>query len=144
MKPQTEYPLRIYYDASCPLCRAELHSLKTRDEAEALELVDCSGSGFSDPDLQQAGIAVGTAMARIHARDAHGRWFDGVDVFQIAYGAAGMERTARVLGNRRLRPLLDRLYPVVAKHRHWLTRLGLAPVMAWVLRRRDGKSPRQS
>lgn len=136
MKPQAEYPLRIYYDASCPMCRSELHGLKSRDDADALHLVDCSASGFADADLDAAGIPVARAMDRIHARDAQGRWFDGVEVFELAYGAAGMTRTARILGHPRLRPLLDWLYPIIARNRSWLARLGLAPMLSRVLHRK--------
>lgn len=135
MTTQARFPLRIYYDASCPMCRSELHGLKSRDNDDALELVDCSGPGFTDPDLERQGISVDTAMARIQARDAQGRWFDGVEVFELAYGATGLRRTAKVLGHPRLRPLLDRLYPVIARNREWLSRLGLAPVLSKLLHR---------
>ena len=64
------------------------------------------------------------AMRLIHARDADGRWLIGVDVFEAAYRAAGLELIARVWGSRRLRPLLERLYPWVARHRQRLSRLG--------------------
>lgn len=136
MKPHAEYPLRIYYDASCPLCRAEMQGLKTRDHAGALELVDCSGEGFADPDLQQAGIPVARAMERIHARDARGNWFDGVEVFSLAYGAAGMKRTARILANPVLRPVLEWFYPIIARNRKWFTRLGFAPFLTKALHRK--------
>lgn len=141
MRPQAQFPLRIYYDASCPMCRSELHGLKSRDENNALDLVDCSGPGFTDPDLDGQGIPVSTAMNRIHARDAQGRWFDGVEVFELAYGAAGMRRTAKVLGHPRLRPLLDRLYPLIARNRKWLSRLGLAPLLSRVLHRQGRVAP---
>lgn len=135
-KSDAHRPLRVYYDGSCPLCRTEMQGLKARDHAGRLELVDCSSPGFTDADLDAAGISVEHAMQRIHARDAHGRWFDGVRVFELAYGAAGMKRTAKALGNRRLRPLFDRLYPIVARNRRLLTRLGLAGLLGRVLRRR--------
>ncbi|MGY6519463.1 MAG: thiol-disulfide oxidoreductase DCC family protein [Lysobacteraceae bacterium] len=138
MSPDTTWPLTIYYDASCPLCRAELHGLKARDHDDRLRLVDCSAPGFHDPHLAAAGISVDTAMARIQARDADGRWFDGVGVFERAYAGAGLAWVARLLGLRWLRPVLDRAYPVVARNRGWLSKLGLAPVLGWAMRRGRG------
>ena len=40
----SRYPLTIYYDASCPLCAAEMHALRDEDHACRLRLVDCSAS----------------------------------------------------------------------------------------------------
>lgn len=138
MSPDTTWPLTIYYDASCPMCRAELHGLKARDHDGRLRLVDCSAPGFHDPHLAAAGISVDTAMAHIQARDADGRWFDGVGVFERAYAGAGLAWVARLLGLRWLRPVLDRAYPVVARNRGWLSKLGLAPLLGWAMRRGRG------
>jgi predicted DCC family thiol-disulfide oxidoreductase YuxK len=65
-------------------------------------------------------------LARIHARDADGRWLRGVDVFAAVYEAAGLRALTRVFRSRRLRPLWDRLYPWIADHRYALSRLGLS------------------
>ena len=64
-------------------------------------------------------------MARIHARDAAGRWLRGIDVFAAVYRAAGLRRLARLYASRRLRPLFDRLYPWIADNRHYAVGLGL-------------------
>jgi hypothetical protein len=71
-------------------------------------------------------------LERVHARDAAGRWFRGVDVFQVVYEAAGFTWLARLLGSRRLRPLLDRLYPWIAANRYRLSRLGLFRVFDFI------------
>jgi hypothetical protein len=85
-------------------------------------------------------------LERIHARDAAGRWFRGVDVFEVVYDVAGFTRLARLLGSRRLRPLLDRIYPWIAANRYRLSRLGLFRVFA-LIAPADGKelgsSPRR-
>jgi predicted DCC family thiol-disulfide oxidoreductase YuxK len=64
MQP-TDYPLTIYYDASCPLCATEMHALKRNDAAGVLELVDCSAPEF---DVVRVAIALATRAA---ARRAH-------------------------------------------------------------------------
>jgi predicted DCC family thiol-disulfide oxidoreductase YuxK len=130
--PALAYPLTIYYDASCPLCRAELETLKARDGDHLLRLVDCSADAFDDADARVHGVTRDAMMRRIHARDAAGRWLQGLDVFTAVYRAAGLFFLARIYASRRLRPLLDRLYPWIADHRQMLSRLGLPHAFRFV------------
>lgn len=138
------YPLTIYYDASCPLCAAEMHAIRDHDGERRLKLVDCSARDFRDDDVDAEGIAIAELMQRIHARDAAGRWYRGVDVFVLAYRAVHIEAIARLWSNRRLRPFLDRLYGWVASHRAGLSRLRLNRVYGWLVRRAARKADRQS
>jgi len=117
----TAYPVSVYYDASCALCRAEIEAMKSRDAHDRLRLVDCSAADFAAPE----GTTRDALMARIHARDANGAWLRGVDVFAAVYEAAGFRRTARLYRSRALRPLFDRLYPWIADRRRMLSALGL-------------------
>ena len=100
-----------------------MHMLKSRDAEERLILVDCSADDFDESVLAGTPIRRSDLMTLIHARDAHGRWYAGVEVFEIAYRAAGLERLARMWGSRTLRPLLARLYPWIARNRRALSRL---------------------
>jgi len=115
------YPLTLFYDGSCPLCASEMHALRERDRQGRLELVDCSAPDFDDSVLAGVGITRWDLIDRIHARDAHGRWLVGIDVLQAAYAAVGLEPIARVLGERRLRPLLTRIYSWFARNRRRLS-----------------------
>ena len=119
--PVLAYPLTVYYDASCPLCRTEMETLKARDADDLLYLVDCSTGLVAFADVTQDAM-----MARIHARDAAGRWLHGLDVFAAVYRAAGFPALSRLYASPRLRPLLDRGYGWVADHRQLLSRLGLS------------------
>ena len=123
MKP-IRYPLAVFYDASCPMCASEMQALKERDREAKLELVDCSAPDFDETVLAGTGITRADLMARIHARDAHGRWLVALDVFEATYRAAGLERAARLWGARGTRPVLDPLYRWVARRRQLLSRLG--------------------
>jgi len=120
------FPLAVFYDASCPLCRAEMEAIKARDTGNALQLVDCSAPDFDAVECAAEGITPAMMMARIHARDAAGRWLRGVEVFAVVYRAAGLYRMARIYESALLRPLLDRIYPWIADHRCLLSRFGLA------------------
>ena len=137
-------PLTIYYDASCPLCRKEMHALSDHDRHAQLQLVDCSAPGFRDPEVDRAGFQTAELMTLIHARDADGRWFIGVDVFVLAYGAVGIQSMADFWAHPRLRPVWDRLYPWVARHRMGLSRLGFTAAfdafVRWLGRRALARS----
>jgi predicted DCC family thiol-disulfide oxidoreductase YuxK len=123
--PRVRFPLTVFYDASCRLCAGEMESLKRRDAHGRLELVDCSAPDFDEAVLAGLPIRRKDLMARIHARDAHGRWFVGVQVFEIACGAVGRDAMAGIWGNRALRPALERIYPWIARHRQLLSKIGL-------------------
>lgn len=129
------WPLTIFYDAACPLCREEMHALKACDVHERLRLRDASAAGFADRRCDAAGLAVADLMRMIHAVDGAGRWYRGVAVFELAYGAAGLTSIERWFANRTLRPLWDRLYPWIARYRQPLSALRLNRAYgAWVRR----------
>lgn len=119
------YPLSVFYDASCPMCASEMLALKKLDRAARLELLDCSAPDFDESVLSGVGITRADLMARIHARDAHGRWLVALDAIEAAYRAVGLERAAEFWGSRRLRSLLDPLYRRVAQRRQALSRAGM-------------------
>ena len=118
----TTYPITVFYDASCGLCRAEVEAMKSRDAFDRLRLADCSAPDFVAPE----GVTRDALMSRIHARDANGAWLRGLDVFAEVYEAAGFRRIARLYRSRLLRPLLDRIYPWIADHRQALSAVGIA------------------
>lgn len=127
--------LTIWYDASCPLCATEMHALQSCTEAGRLRLLDCSAVDFDEAETAAAGFARADLMRAIVARDAEGSWLRGVDVFEAAYRMAGLENVARIWGNRWLRPIWDRGYPWVARHRMLLSRLHLDAAFGWWIAR---------
>jgi predicted DCC family thiol-disulfide oxidoreductase YuxK len=127
------YPLTVFYDASCPMCAAEMEALKNLN-SQRLELVDCSAADFDETVLAGIGITRMDLMARIHARDAHGRWLVALDAIEAAYRAAGLERAAALYGSHSLRPLLDPLYRWIARRRQILSRLGIDALARHIIR----------
>lgn len=109
MRSQITFPLTIYYDASCPLCRTEMETLKQADDTNQLILVDCSHTAMQLPD--SCPVTREALMNRIHAQDAMGRWITGVDVFAAAYTVTGFTKMGKLWSSRILRPLLSRAYP---------------------------------
>lgn len=124
-------PLTVYYDKSCPLCATEMHALRDLDRQGRIALVDCSAPDFASCD----GMSRDALMTRIHARNPQGLWLVGLDAFEAVYAAAGLKRMARFWGSSRLRPLLERIYPVVARYRQPLSRLGFHHLVGRLLGR---------
>jgi predicted DCC family thiol-disulfide oxidoreductase YuxK len=137
MKTSTKFcvPLKVYYDRSCPLCATEMHALRDLDWRGRLQLVDCSARDFKDGDAATDGVTRKAMMSRIHARDPEGKWLVGLDAFEAVYAAAGLNKVASVWGDRRWRPLLDRIYPLIARYRQPLSRLGLHRLVGLLLRK---------
>ena len=116
-----QLPLTVYYDHSCLVCRSEIENLAARDTRGVLKMMDCSGNNF---DTSALPFDQPTLLGCIHAIDSKGEWLKATDVFVVCYRAAHMRRIATVL--ILIKPLLERLYPWIAKHRHWLTALGIS------------------
>ena len=137
MKTTTRFcvPLTVYYDRSCPLCATEMDVLHDLDWRGRLRLVDCSAPGFDDSATAKEGFTREAMMTRLHARDPEGKWLVGLDAFEAVYGAAGLDKAASFWGNRKLRPVMDRIYPWIARYRQPLSRLGLHRVVGAVLAR---------
>jgi predicted DCC family thiol-disulfide oxidoreductase YuxK len=131
-------PLTVYYDKSCPLCATEMEALQKMDWRGRLKLEDCSAPAFDDCAARAEGVSRDDMMTRLHARDPEGRWLKGLDAFEAVYAAAGLEKTARLWVHPKLRPVLDRVYPWIARHRQPLSRLGLHRFVGPLLQRLGG------
>jgi predicted DCC family thiol-disulfide oxidoreductase YuxK len=75
----TEQPAKstVYYDGSCPLCRAEIGYYRRTDDAGALCFVDVSTAAAAPPE----GMTQLQAMQRFHVRAGDGRVLSGAAAF---------------------------------------------------------------
>jgi predicted DCC family thiol-disulfide oxidoreductase YuxK len=67
----------VYFDGSCPLCRAEIAHYRGTDRAGALCFVDISATDASLPD----GLTRQQAMERFHVSDRNGQLLSGAAAF---------------------------------------------------------------
>jgi predicted DCC family thiol-disulfide oxidoreductase YuxK len=125
------FPLTMYYDHSCPLCRQEVDLLRGQNHENNLAFVDCSPTDFSPVE----GHSREAMMKLIHARDANGRWLIGPPVFSAAYRAVGIDSIAALWGAPWLQPVWKRLYPWVANNRMWLSKIGVFTVAMWCFKK---------
>ena len=67
----------VYFDGSCPLCRAEIGYYQRKDQGRALCFVDISETGAVPPE----GITQQRAMKRFHVRASDGCILTGAAAF---------------------------------------------------------------
>lgn len=111
------YPLTVYYDATCPLCVAEMEAMKARDATGRLHLVDCSPTGFSGGPAPREAL-----MTAMHAVDAAGRVLEGVAAIRACRNAVGLPAGGFLLDLPMVGALADRAYAVLARNRYRLPR----------------------
>jgi predicted DCC family thiol-disulfide oxidoreductase YuxK len=111
--------LTIYYDGNCPLCRAEITFLQSRNRARLLRFVD-----LHDPLFGQAAepFSCVQALQQIHARLDDGELLTGVRVFAEAYRRAELHTLARLLSINWLQPAWNAAYGWFARHRPLIAR----------------------
>jgi predicted DCC family thiol-disulfide oxidoreductase YuxK len=126
------YPLTLYYEGACPMCRAEMANLMLRNTRGELQFVDISDPAF---DAVPPGLTLDDLLALAHARTADGRIVKGVEVFRLAYAAVGLEWVSFAMRLPVLGGVLDRAYPVLARNRHRLPRRLVAAVFEGPWRR---------
>lgn len=72
----TLHALTVYFDGSCPMCRAEIAIYRRLPQSSVIDWVDVSGG----PDLGGV-LSCEAAMARFHVRDQQGRLYSGAAAF---------------------------------------------------------------
>lgn len=121
----TNYPLTVYYDASCPLCMAEMSNLMLRNREAKLVFVDVSATPGISP---LPGVPYADLTRLLHARAADGRVIRGVPALHAAYTAVALGWVTRPTTWPLIGPLADALYPFVARHRQRIPRV----VVRWL------------
>lgn len=115
------YPLTVYYDGACPICRREISLMRRLDRRGRLLLIDFAPPTFCEPEC---GLSCEQLSAVIHARWGDGRVIQGVEVFRAMWTAVGLGWLARVSRWPFIDRLLVRSYVWFAKHRLRLTGRG--------------------
>jgi predicted DCC family thiol-disulfide oxidoreductase YuxK len=134
--------LQVFYDGSCGLCSAEMAALHELDHDGAIALVDCSAADFDDAPYRREGVSRSAMLQALHVRDILGDWHRGVDAIALLYATVGAPRLARLWAHPVTRPFAQWFYPIVVRHRHALSGLGLHFVSPRVLRLFAGRRPR--
>jgi len=82
MMKRVVFPLKIFYDGGCQICSREMSHYRQKSDEEKLIFVDISTPDFSPG---QYGLTQEEFMAEMHAVDASGHIFRGVDAFRALW-----------------------------------------------------------
>ncbi len=127
--------LRVYHDASCPICKAEIEELARADTAGRLEIIDASADAFDDEAAREAGLDQEILLSAMYVRDEQGAWHAGPDAIAEIYARVGIERMAKLWGSRPLRPLVNLGYRLFLVFRGVLAAVGFDRIVRWYVRR---------
>ena len=110
----------VYFDGSCPLCRAEIGHYRRSDRDGALCFVDVSGTSGVAPE----GVSARQAMERFHVRAADGRLVSGAAAFVEVWARLPRWRwAARVASLPGVLAILEAAYRLFLPLRPRLSRL---------------------
>ena len=109
----------VYFDGSCPLCRAEIGYYQRKDQYSALCFVDISEPSGIPPE----GITQERAMKRFHVRASDGRVLSGAAAFVEVWTRLPRWRwAARLAGLPGVTPLLEVGYRLFLPIRPYLSK----------------------
>ncbi|WP_294535968.1 DUF393 domain-containing protein [uncultured Rhodoblastus sp.] len=111
----------VYFDGSCPLCRAEIGYYRRKDETDAICFVDVSQADAATPE----GVTRQRAMERFHVRAGDGRVVSGaagfVEVWKSLPG--GWRWAARAASLPGALPVMEFGYRMFLPVRPFISRL---------------------
>jgi predicted DCC family thiol-disulfide oxidoreductase YuxK len=116
--PVKPYPLTVYFDGECPICRCEIDLMKIFNRRGLLQFIDFS-IGSCRP--AEHGLSLCDLERVIHARWSDGSIITGVEVFREMWEAIGLAFLARFARRPTINKILVRAYAWFAKNRLWLT-----------------------
>lgn len=126
--------LTVYFDGSCPLCRAEIRHYKAEDGAGAIRFVDASrteGDFAGDLTRQQA-------LARFHVRQSNGVLISGAAAFVAVWRVLPRwQRAARLATVPGMMAALKFGYRLFLPVRPLLSRLAATLQSPWDRRRKN-------
>ncbi|WNM58101.1 thiol-disulfide oxidoreductase DCC family protein [Candidatus Nitrospira allomarina] len=112
------YPLTVYFDGDCPICRREIDLMKIFNRKKHLKFIDFAASSYLPAEHGLSPCDLGQV---IHARWADGTLMTGVEVFREMWEAIGLRALARLARRPTINKLLVRAYDWFARNRLRLT-----------------------
>ncbi len=110
--------LRLFYDATCPLCAREISQLQALDHKQHIEFQNIYAEDFAERFPHIDPVA---ANEVIHGELEDGRIITGLDVTYYSWHLVGKNRWLAILRWPLIRILADAAYRIFAKHRYTIS-----------------------
>jgi len=109
------YPLTIYYDGACDLCRGQMNKIAADDTKNRLTFQDITERGFSAEDhgLDQADL-----HTYVYVIDREGRSARGVDAFTWVWWATGHKTLSIIFRIAGIRMIAKGIYKIISRFRY--------------------------
>lgn len=104
MPDKPDFPLRVFYDGSCVVCATEIEHYLRQNHGGRLVAVDIAAPEF---DPGQFNISLTTFMYELHAIDAGGRTYRGVEAFWAIWQAFPASTVYGLLGGMITLPIIN-------------------------------------
>jgi len=112
------WPIKVFYDGGCPICRRQAGHWERRDRRRKLRFIDISDPSFS---ARRHGLDPDRVRQSIHVKTADGRLFRGIDAVRMIWTAfPPMWGAAALSGLPGIHRLLGAGYRAIARNRHRL------------------------
>lgn len=114
-----KYPITIFHDGNCPICRLDIANLRSRNVEDRLRFIDIAAPDF---DPAPYGMTLAEFAAQIRAQLPDGSLITGMEVFRRAYRAVGLGWIIAPANWGPLKAPADALYRFFARHRPAISR----------------------
>jgi len=114
-----KYPLTIFHDSNCLICRLDIANLRSRNNESRLRFIDIAAPGF---DPSPYGMSLTDFAAQIRAQLPDGSLITGMEVFRRAYRAVGLGWIIAPSSWGPLKAPAEALYRFFARHRPTISR----------------------
>ncbi len=118
MADRIDYPLTVYFDGACSLCRRQILSLSGQDTHQRLQFQDITDSRFHAEDH---GLDISALQKTLHVQDRQRRVACGVDAFVWIWWAIGKRRQAVIFRFPGVNFVARQMYKIVARWRYWIS-----------------------
>ena len=115
MADRIDYPLTVYYDGACSLCRRQMARYRERDQRARLLFQDITDHQFH---AGRYGLDIGELQRAIHVVDRAGRVARGADAVVWIWWATGSRLLPILMRIPGINILAKRLYKLVARGRY--------------------------
>ena len=113
------YPITIFHDGNCPICRLDIENLRSRNYEGRLRFIDIAAPDFSPTPY---GMTLEEFAAQIRAQLPDGTLITGMEVFRRAYRTVGLGWIIAPANWGPLKAPADALYRFFARHRLTISR----------------------